>query len=210
VIDSGSKQTVRDGIAPAAAIAGLAAVAAVLMVPIWDHSPIESGVLATLFRFDRSLPLVGLGIALVWRTPRETAVNMGLVIVGVGLAMVLQPALNAAIEQDFRALRYVLLVGPVHCIAVGLALLAPSAIGAFAVLPAAVCSGIAMGFAVLPIGPVWPDSGFVVGPALTAAWLLLTPLLTRRFAGRGLQIGARIYGGWLTAIGVMLLALAFA
>jgi hypothetical protein len=210
VIDSGSKQAVLDGIAPAAAIAGLAVIAAVVLVPLWDHSPIESGVFATLFRFDRSLPLVGLGIALVWRTRRETALNLGLVIAGIGLAMILQLMLNAAIEQDFRALRYLLLVGPVHCIAVGLALLAPVALGIFAVPPASLSSGIAIGFAFLPIGSVWPDPGVTAGTALAATWLLLKPLLARRFAGRSLQIAARIYGGWLVAIGTMLFALALA
>ncbi len=196
------------GVRLAAALALVAAAAAVIALPAAEHRPVQAGLIDALLRFDRSVPLAGIGLALAQAPRREIAASAALILVGVGFGSIVGAQLAAMIEADFTLISYLFMLGPQQCIVVGGALLAPATLRALALPLAASVCGL-----VLEIGALADLRGalgaeYFAGAALAVLALTLVPiLLLRDLRWSGLPIATRIAGSWLTAIGLMLLAL---
>jgi hypothetical protein len=198
-------------IAPAAALATLAALVVIVVWPAFDHRPLEAGVFYALLRFDNSLPLAGFGLALAQETRRQIALSLALAVAAIGLGAVLAQPLARAIEADFRAMHYLFLVGPAYCMATGLALLAPARLRPFALALVAVFSGAVLGLVVPLNQPTLAEVEFAAGAVATGIGLALVPLLLLLgLEWPGLRIVMRILGSWLVAIGIMLAGLELA
>jgi hypothetical protein len=194
--------------APATALAFIAVVVALIALPAAEHRPLQAGLLDTLLRFDRSLPLVGLGLLLAEASRREMAASALLLLVGLGLGAVAGARIAAAIEEDFTLVTYLFMLGPLFCLAVGGALVAPTGVRVFALPAAALLSGLVLAVGLLAELPGALGAEYLAGAALAIFAAILVPLLILRdIRSPGLSVATRIAGSWLIAIGLMLLAL---
>jgi hypothetical protein len=194
--------------APATALAFIAVVVALIALPAAEHRPLQAGLLDTLLRFDRSLPLVGLGLLLAEASRREMAASALLLLVGLGLGAVAGARIATAIEEDFTLVTYLFTLGPLLCLAVGGALVAPRTVRGFASPAAAFLSGLVLAVGLLAELPGALGAEYLAGSALAILAAILVPLLILRdIRSPGLSVATRIAGSWLIAIGLMLLAL---
>ena len=186
-------------------IAGLAALLVGFALPNAVLHEVEAGAVYMLTRFDQSLPLVGLGFAMAPMNRREIAATLILIPAGIGLGGMMGNMLAAMIQADFDAIRFVFLIGPSFCVLIGIVLLAPIALRAWTIPPAALFSGAVLG---LGIGDSYLGAvhvSFAAGILLAGALLIFVPLfLAREFHGTWHRIAGRIFGSWLLAIGAML------
>jgi hypothetical protein len=191
-----------------AALALAAAVALVLALPAAEHWPAHSGLINALMRFDRSLPLVGVGLALAQASPRQIGASAATLLVGIGLGSFAGARLAAMIEEDFTLAAYLFMIGPIQCIVVGCALVAPASLRPVGVPIASAVTGVVLGIGALADLPGAFGTEYLAGAALAALSLVAVPALLlcgRRWSG--LSVVTRIAGSWLAAIGLMLLAL---
>jgi hypothetical protein len=194
--------------APATALALIALVVALIALPAADHRPLQAGLLDALLRFDRSLPLVGLGLLFAAASRRAMAAGALLLLVGLVLGAVAGARLAVAIEEDFTLVTYLFMLGPLLCLAVGGALVAPVAVRVFALPAAAMLSGLALGVGLLAELPGALGAEYFAGAAFATLAAILVPLLILYdIRSPGLSVATRIAGSWLIAIGLMLLAL---
>jgi hypothetical protein len=194
--------------APATALALIAVVVALIALPAAEHRPLQAGLLDTLLRFDRSLPLVGLGLLLAEASRREMAASALLLLVGLVLGVVAGARIAVAIEEDFTLVTYLFMLGPLLCLVVGGALVAPRPVRGFASAAAALLSGLVLAVGLLAELPGALGPEYVAGSVLAILAAILVPLLILRdIRSPGLSVATRIAGSWLIAIGLMLMAL---
>ena len=191
-------------IAPVA-IVGLAVLLVGFALPTPVLHEVEAGLLYMLLRFDQSLPLVGLGFAMALMKRREIAAISILIALGIGLGSMVGDMLAAMIEADFDAIRFVFLIGPSFCVLIGIVLLAPIALQAWTIPPAALFSGVVLGLGTGGSFLGAANMEFAAGILLTGFLLILVPLvLAREFQGAWHRIAGRIFGSWFLAMGAML------
>lgn len=197
-----------DWAGPGAALALVAVIGVLIALPSAQHTSLQSGLLDALLRFDRSLPLVGLGLALAPVSRREIGASAAFLLVGLGLGAVLGAWIAALIEADFTLFSYLFMLGPLQCLAVGGALVVPPSLRAVTLPPASLACGVALGIGALADVPGGFRAEYSVGAGIAALALVLVPLLLLRdLRWSGLAVATRIAGSWLIAIGLMLLAL---
>jgi hypothetical protein len=185
-------------------IAG-AAVLAALLRPAGERALVERGVVYTITTVELVLPLVGLGVALVQRGRWELLIMAVLFLGGIPLGRLSEHWLlvEGAVPPEIG--RYFVLLGPLCCVVVAVALATPGRARAWVAPVAAVLSGTALGFLVALHDPSVGDPRFVSAAAATGLWLMwLAPAILRRFNKSWLKIGSRIFASWLAAIGLML------
>jgi hypothetical protein len=192
----------------AAALTVVASIAVLFALPAFEHRPAHAGLVNALLRFDRSLPLVGLGLAFAQASRRQICVSAVLLLVGGSVGCLAGARLAAMIEEDFTVAAYLFVAGPLQCVVVGIALLTPPGLRAASLPFAAAVSGLVLGVGAVADVPGAFGTEYLAGAALAALSLMLVPsLLLREVRWPGLAVVTRIAGSWLTAIGLMLLAL---
>ena len=88
----------------------------------------------------------------------------------------------------------------------GVALAAPAALRAWALPPAALAAGVALGLPIVADSMSRAQVEFTTGALLSGIGLVLAPLLLLwPLVWSGAIIAGRILGAWLIAIGLMLL-----
>jgi hypothetical protein len=190
---------------PAAVSIAAALLVAGLWQPAAERSTIGSGAAYTIATYDQVLPLLGLGIAMArlrwWSTTLATIIFIGGIPSGIlGEARVLS-AMNAVPERH----NLFVFVGPLCCVAIGLALASPAGLRAWTVAVAAALSGAALGFLIALHDPTGGDGRFSGGAAAAGFWLVMTPaVLLRHVDGLWLTIGGRVVASWLIAMGLLL------
>ena len=194
-----------------AALVLIAMVAVLIALPAAEHRPLQAGLLDALLRFDRSLPLAGLGLLFAEASRRAMAASALLLLVAVVLGAIAGARLAVAIEEDFTLVTYLFILGPLLCLAVGGALVAPAAVRGFALPAVAMLSGLALGVGLLAELPGALGAEYFAGAAVAMFTLVLVPvLILHDLRSPGLSVAARIAGSWLIAIGLMLMALELA
>jgi hypothetical protein len=198
-------------IGPIIGVVGLAAVAAMFLHDASHRSLFEEGVLSVVLSVDRALPIVGLGLALSVAGPGEGASGALLFALSVFLGFASREWLYAMIAGGPAALGRFRLIGPLACLAVGVALAAPRWIRRWVLAPAAVGLGVLLALAADISDPGVHQAGFPLGAIAAILWLVSAVALTgRRFARPWLGTAVRIFGSWLIAIGLLLGGVALA
>jgi hypothetical protein len=194
--------------APAVLTAGIVALLAAALHPLPDRGSFEFGLLYTLTRYEQSLPLAGLGLALAQMRLRPLLLNGALFIAAVPLGGLAANAIVAALATGADLFVYLRLL-PAACSATtGLVLVVPGPMRAFLLPVAASASGITLGLLINMSDPTVEESAFALGAIACGIWLVAAPLLLwRRFARPAFLIAGRIFGSWLIAVGLMLGAL---
>jgi hypothetical protein len=194
--------------APATALVLVALVVALIALPAVEHRPLQAGLLDALLRFDRSLPLVGLGLLLAQASRRAMAASALVLLVGFGVGAVAGARIAVAVEEDFTLVTYLFMLGPLLCFGVGAALVAPTAVRVFALPAVALLSGLVLAVGLLAELPGAIGAEYLIGAALAMLATILVPLLILHdIRSPGLAVATRIAGSWLIAIGLMLMAL---
>lgn len=193
------------GLASAGVLLGGAALAAVLLRPAGERGLIESGVVYTIITYDLVLPLVGLGVALTSLTRRQTIACAIVLMYGVFIGVVGEHRLLATAALPPELARPFTYLGPLCCLAAGLALAPAGRLRRWLAPAATGLSGAALGFLAALHDPTVGDPRFAGGAAATGLWLVATPpAVLRWFDGPWLTIGGRILASWLVAIGLLL------
>ena len=194
--------------APAVLTVGLAVLLATALHPLPDRTAFEFGLLYTLTRYEQSLPLAGLGLALAQMRLRPLFVNVALFIAAVPLGGLVANAIVAALATGADLFVYLRLLPAACCATTGLVLVVRGTIRAFLLPVAALASGLALGLVINMSDPTVEESMFALGAVACGIWLVAGPLLLwRRFAQPWFLIAGRIFGAWLIAVGLMLGAL---
>jgi hypothetical protein len=187
---------------------GLAALLATALHPLPDRTSFEFGLLYTLTRYEQSLPLAGLGLALAQMRRRPLFVNGALLVAAVPLGGFVANAIVAALATGADPFVYLRLLPAACCATTGLVLVLPGPMRAVLLPVAALASGIALGLVINMDDPTVEESLFAFGAVASGIWLVAVPLLLwRRFAQPWFLIAGRIFGAWLIAVGSMLGAL---
>jgi len=189
--------------------AGVVIIGAVLLAimfrPLGERGPIESGIAYAIVTYDLALPLVGLGVSMA-TLKRWQAIFFGLMLIGsVPLGIVGEHRLLSAAGLPPELARHFTYLGPLCCVAAGLALAPARRIRLWILPVAAVLCGATLGFLAALHDPAVGDLQFASGAAAAALWLMAAPtILLRWFDVSWLKIGGPILGSWLVAIGVLL------
>jgi hypothetical protein len=182
---------------------------AVLLDLIFDPRSVptdfEFGLAYTAMRYDQSLPLIGIAVALGRAPLRLCILGMILFAVGIPVGGVVADGFAAIASTRPSMIGYIFLVGPACCVLVGMGLAAPPEIARWVAPPVALIMGSALGL-VIDFGDStkWP---FPAGAILAGLWIAIATLLSSRaFERPWLVVASRILGSWLIAIGAMLFA----
>jgi hypothetical protein len=190
---------------PAAVLIAAAVLLAALRRPAAERGLIENGVAYAVVTYDQVLPLLGLGIALAqatrWQKILATIIFVGGVLSGIlGESRLVSPAMGAPGLHNLFVY-----IGPLCCVAAGLALASPAGLRAWTVSAATALSGAALGFLIALHDPSIADVRFSGGAAAVGLWLVAAPpVLLRRVDRSWLTIGGRVFASWLIAMGLML------
>ena len=115
------------------------------------------------------------------------------------------PSLVEALSATPKRFDRIFLLGPISCIAAGLALIAPDLVSLWLLLPATAIAAGAFGLTSAVYDPGQGDWPFAVAAGLVATWIAGSIFLVGRlFRGAWFAIATRILASWLTAIGVFL------
>jgi hypothetical protein len=196
---------VRLWLGPALLIAGLSCIALIRLEPPDDRSRLAWWVLTNAGAFQRILPLVGLGIALALLDAKACVATFLLFVAGIAIGSATADVLVQAMERlPTSPERHQFLTAPIQCIAVGVALAAPTGIRRAVAPIAGLLAGMALAVAVWTTVPLFQDpvlTGAGIGFAL---WIVLGVFLTVRAVRRSwFDIAGRIFGSWLIAIAML-------
>lgn len=176
---------------------------------IWLEAPDERSaygwwVLTNAGAFQRVLPLIGLGILMALIDLRASIAGFALFAVGIILGFAFAEMIVAAMTQlPTSPERHHFLTAPALSIAVGLALVAPSRMR-IVVLPVVAFAGVALAVAIWTTSPLGHDLIMGAIGIGIAIWIVGAAFLTvRAFRQSWFNIGGRILGSWLIAIGVL-------
>jgi hypothetical protein len=193
---------------PAFVVAGLAALVAVLRRRHAERGGLELGLLYAVSRYEQTLPLLGLGLALAQTTFGLCIFNLLIFAAAVPAGSVFAASLSAATSNPLLPLSYVLALGPAGSIVTGLGLIAPASVRRGLLPFAALLCGAGVGLVVDITGSTPEEWRFAAGAILAGFWILIAPILVSRHRAQSwLSIAARIFGSWLIAIGALLGAL---
>ena len=190
---------------PAAVSIAAALLLAALWQPAAERGLIASGAAYPIMAYDQILPLLGLGISLARLSPWWKLLVTGIFAGGFALGLLGEARLLSpmAAVPDLHFL--FVFIGPLCCIAIGLALVSPAGLRAATVPAAAALSGAALGFLAALHDPTPGDGWFSGGAAAAGLWLIAAPaVLLRHVDGAWLTIGGRIFASWLIAMGLLL------
>jgi hypothetical protein len=191
-------------LAPACLLIGAVLMLVALFRSAADRGPVDDGIVYTVATYDQALPLIGLGIGLAQLALRQKLLVCLFFAAGV-LAGTAREGwlLSAALAPGSAG--HLVFVGPASCVAVGLALLPPSRVRAWAMPVIAVLLGAAFGFLIALNDPASTHGRFAWSAACAGLWLVAAPPLLVWWPRRSwLAIGSRVFASWLIAIGVML------
>jgi hypothetical protein len=195
-------------IGPAFVVAGSLTLAAVLLRLHSDRGSLDVGLLYAVSRYDQTLPLLGLGLALAQTTTGLCLLNLLIFAAAIPAGGLFAAWLAAATTNPLLPLGYVLALGPSGSVVTGLVLVAPAALRRWMLPFAALLCGAGLGLVVDIAGATPQELRFAAGAILAGCWILSVPiLLWRGFARNWFPIAARIFGSWLIAVGAMLGAL---
>ena len=176
---------------------------------IAEHGLFDYGIVYALSAFDLALPLLGVGLA--WAQLGRGDVVLQAALLGAGFAcgaLAKDFLLRALLSQagSSHLLSALGLVGPACCIACAIGLLLPDRFRRWVMPFVAGPAGFGFGFLEAvddpQMGPL-----FAIGAVAAAIWLLSAPTLLLWWTPRPwVDIGGRIFAGWLVAIGSLLLA----
>ncbi len=207
--DGGRWKRRAEWVVPASVLAvGFAALAVAGVRSEADRSAFDFGLLYTLWRYERALPLVGLGLALAQVRPRLVAVNCVVFALGLPLGAVVSGWIAAALAAGAGFYDQLLLIDPVVCALAGLTLVSGGMARVWLLPPVTLVIAVVLGLVINLNDPMPAEQAFAAGSLLIGAWLVAVPSLVWRNIERSwFRIAARIFGGWLIAIGTMLGAL---
>lgn len=186
-------------------VTGAAGLLLSFAVPRFSRTGFEYGVLYTVTRYDQVLPLLGAGIAAAQMSARLSQISVALFAIGILSGGLISEAVAAAFASHPGLVGYVFLIGPVCCVATGIALAVPRRLSACFGPPAVFLSGASLGMVINFADRSVAAWLFTGGAVLAGVWLVLACLLVwRGFARPWFSIPARVFGSWLIAIGTML------
>jgi hypothetical protein len=195
----------RTWIGPAGLLIAGAVLLTLLLRPPGERGLIGDGAAYTIAAYDLVLALVGLGVATAQLSRWPALLVFVALGAGIPFGIAGEHRLAAQLTLTPDSARQLGFVGPLACVAAGLAL-APGALLRAVLAPvAAACCGAALGFLVAFHDPSLGDPRFAGGGAAAGLWLLAAPaIVLRRFKRGWLRIGGRILASWLIAIGLLL------
>lgn len=196
---------------PAAVVLAVGALLVVaLQLPGAERGRIGGGAAFVLSTYAQAFSLLALGIALSQVPRRPAGASLALFAAGFLLGVLVKDRVLAALVARPGAFEQTRLIAPAGCILSGIALAVTGRAQALAVLVVAALAGIAIGFVAALNDPTFGETGFALGAAVAAVWLLAAPLpFVPRLTAGPVRIASRILASWLVAIGLMLGAAKF-
>jgi hypothetical protein len=183
---------------------GIAVVLAALLHATSNRLLFEDGLLSVLLTVDRVLPIVGLGLALAVAGAWEGVLGALLFVLSILLSFAGRDWLSTVLAGP-GTLYCFRLIEPIACVGIGVALVVPERLRRWLLPPAGVGLGVLLTIAAAINDPGYHDPGFPLGAGVAAIWLASAVGLTgRAIVHPWLRIGARIFGSWLVAIGLLL------
>ena len=196
---------------PAATVLAVGALLlAAFLLPAAQRGRIGGGAVFALTTYAQAFSIVALGIALAQLSRRPASVSLLLFAAGFLLGLLVKDRVLAALVARPGAFEQTRLIAPAGCILSGIALAVPARARRLIAPAVAALAGSAIGFVAALNDPTLGESGFALGAAAAALWLLAAPLpFVPRFAAGPVRIASRILASWLVAIGLMLGAAKF-
>lgn len=189
---------------PALLTLGAAAVAALLLTPVADQGKLVWWLRSSALAPERILPLIGTGIALVLAGPRLWIVALAGFGAGIVAGFVAREPILAVLAQIPDAPLHQFRVGPIACIAAGLALIPGASLRSWLLLPAVLVVGATFAVAINLTDPSFHDATIPRTGVAIGFWITAGIALTgRAFRRRWFVIAGRILGSWLVAIGLL-------
>lgn len=183
---------------------GLACLALIALEPPESRGTLAWWLLRSAVSAERALPLAALGVALALAGRRLAVAAAVAFAAGLGAGLAATDWLLARLVFADNAGAYLSLPGPIACLAVGLALAAPPALGSWLLLPAALLVGEMQAHAIRLSDPSLHDPAIQRAGVLAAVWLVAAVGLTLwAFRQAWFAIAGRIVGSWLLAIGLL-------
>ena len=167
-------------IGPVFVIAGLLTLGAVLLRRHAERGDLELGLLYAVSRYDQTLPLVGLGVAIAQTTIGLIILNLIVFAAAIPAGTLFAAWLSAATSNPLFPLGYVLAIGPAGALLTGLVLIAPAVARMWLMPFAALLCGAGLGLVVDITGASPRDWYFAAGAILAGCWILGAPLLLCR------------------------------
>lgn len=189
---------------PALALAGAAALAAMLLRPGAEASPLAWWISNSALRPDRVLPLIGVGAALALVRPLACGAAAAALVIGLALGFAFYAPMLDPLWVFPRAAESNFLTGPAAALAAGLALIVPRRMRDWLVVPSALLAGTASALAIVVTDPSIGGAGNRIAGVLIALWIVAAACLgARGFYRPWFDAAGRILGSWLIAIALL-------
>ena len=197
--------TVARCIGPAVLLIAGAVLLALLLRPPGERGLIGDGAAYAIAAYDLVLALVGLGVAAAQLSRWAALLAFVALAAGIPFGIASEHGLAAQLTLTPDSARQLGFLGPLACVAAGLALVPAGWLRMlFTPVAAAWCGG-ALGFLIAFHDPSLGDPRFASGAAAAGLWVMAAPVVVLPWFERGwLRIGGRILASWLIAIGLLL------
>jgi len=192
-------------IGPAVLLIAGAALLVLLLRPPGERGLTGDGAAYAIAAYDLVLALVGLGVSTA-QLSRWAAVFV-FVAFAAGIPFGIGSEHRAAAQLTLTpdSARQLSFLGPLACVAAGLALVPGGWLRAAVAPVAAVCCGAVLGVLTAFHDPSLGDPRFAAGAAAAGLCVMAAPVVVLPWFKRGwLRIGGRILASWLIAIGLLL------
>jgi len=192
-------------IGPAVLLIAGAVLAALLLRPAGERGLIGDGAAYAIAAYDLVLALVGLGVAAAQLSRWAALLVFVALAAGIPFGIGSEHRLAARLTLTPDSAWQLGFIGPLACVAAGLALVPGLLLRVvLAPLAAAFC-GAALGFLIAFHDPSLGDPRFAIGAAAAGLCVMAVPTIVLPWFARGwLRIGGRILASWLIAIGLLL------
>jgi hypothetical protein len=173
---------------------------------------VTDGLFLTVRTYGLALPLLGLGFAMARSSALLAVAGLALLTAGLGASLSLADKFYSAHEEVLVLLVRLPIGNALMCVAAGLALALPGAIGSWLLPVAAVSIGYALGLQIAINSPGNDGSIWYSASAGSSGLLLAGMAMALRHALERpwFRIAAQILGSWLIATGLMLAGLSIA
>jgi hypothetical protein len=189
---------------PALIAFGLIALAVLLVPGATRGNLLAEWIAQEMLAPARILPLIGVGIALVVARGPTRLATAALGVAGIAIGFWLYKALLDPLWIIPRAVESRFLTAPVLDLATGLALVVGGRWRAWLLSPLMFLAGAALALGIVVTDPSIQGSIFAITGLVISLWILASAALCARNVHTSwLEIGGRIFGAWLIAIGLL-------
>ncbi|MCB9948400.1 MAG: hypothetical protein H6842_11300 [Rhodospirillaceae bacterium] len=189
---------------PALLLLGAAAVAALAALPDAGQGKLDWWLQSSALTPERILPLVGMGVGLMLAGPRLWIAALVVFAAGIGAGFVAKDQILATLGMIPNAPIRLYYVGPIGCIAAGLALVPGAGLRPWLLPVAAFVVGAALALTISLTDPSFDDATIRWTGVLIGVWITAGIGLTgQAFRRPWVTIAGRILGSWLIAIGAL-------